>query len=166
MRNLNVAVREWEDEVVFLHKIVAGAADKSYGIHVARLAGVPREVLERAKQILAQLEQEHVDEEGRSKLARQEPNPRPRGRPATHALRRRRSSAGRRVAQDRPRRSDAAGGVELVAEVARRQSSDVSRRHAQFGDVVEPAFGIRCDAASSRSRPILLFPPICAVCEL
>ena len=40
-RNLNVAVKEWEDHVVFLHKIVAGAADKSYGIHVARLAGVP-----------------------------------------------------------------------------------------------------------------------------
>ena len=41
MKNLNVAVREWQDEVVFLHKIVDGAADKSYGIHVARLAGVP-----------------------------------------------------------------------------------------------------------------------------
>ena len=41
VKNLNVAVREWQDEVVFLHKIVAGAADKSYGIHVARLAGVP-----------------------------------------------------------------------------------------------------------------------------
>ena len=56
LQNLNVAVREWQDEVVFLHKIVDGPADKSYGIHVARLAGVPREVLERAKQILAQLE--------------------------------------------------------------------------------------------------------------
>ena len=56
LRNLNVAVREWQDEVVFLHKIVPGAADKSYGIHVARLAGVPPQVVERAKQILAQLE--------------------------------------------------------------------------------------------------------------
>ena len=70
VRNLNVAVREWQDEVVFLHKIVPGAADKSYGIHVARLAGVPRPVLERAKQILAHLEQEHVDDDGRSKLSR------------------------------------------------------------------------------------------------
>src|SRR5690606_37573226 len=61
VRNLNVAVREWQDDVVFLHKIVPGAADKSYGIHVARLAGVPREVNERAKQILAQLEQEHLN---------------------------------------------------------------------------------------------------------
>jgi len=42
---------EWHDSIVFLRKIVAGGTDKSYGIHVARLAGVPREVLERAKQI-------------------------------------------------------------------------------------------------------------------
>lgn len=70
LENLNVAVREWADEVVFLHKIVEGAADKSYGIHVARLAGVPRDVLERAKQILARLEQDHLDERGHSKLAR------------------------------------------------------------------------------------------------
>ncbi|MBX7166955.1 MAG: DNA mismatch repair protein MutS [Pirellulales bacterium] len=58
--NLNVAVKEWDDQVVFLHKIVDGAADKSYGIHVARLAGVPRTVLDRAKQVLAQLEEEHA----------------------------------------------------------------------------------------------------------
>jgi DNA mismatch repair protein MutS len=70
IKNLNVAVREWEDEVVFLHKIVPGAADKSYGIHVARLAGVPRGVVERAKDILAQLEEEHLDAEGRAKIAR------------------------------------------------------------------------------------------------
>ena len=69
VRNLNVAVKEWEDNVVFLHKIVPGAADKSYGIHVARLAGVPREVNERAKQILAQLESEHLDGEGRPKIS-------------------------------------------------------------------------------------------------
>jgi DNA mismatch repair protein MutS len=56
LRNLNVSVREWEDRVVFLHQIVAGAADKSYGIHVAQLAGVPREVNERAEQILVLLE--------------------------------------------------------------------------------------------------------------
>jgi len=71
VKNLNVAVREWEDRVVFLHKIVAGSADKSYGIHVARLAGVPKEVNERAKQILNHLEEEHLDREGRPKIARQ-----------------------------------------------------------------------------------------------
>ena len=49
VKNLNVAVREWQDEVVFLHKIIEGAADKSYGIHVARLAGVPREVVSAAR---------------------------------------------------------------------------------------------------------------------
>ena len=76
IKNLNVAVREWEDEVVFLHKIIDGAADKSYGIHVARLAGVPREVLERAKAILAQLEEEHLDAEGRAKIARRTKTPR------------------------------------------------------------------------------------------
>jgi DNA mismatch repair protein MutS len=69
IRNLNVAVKEWEENIAFLHKIVDGAADKSYGIHVARLAGVPPEVNERAKQILAQLEAEHLDEEGRPKIA-------------------------------------------------------------------------------------------------
>jgi DNA mismatch repair protein MutS len=66
--NLNVSVKEWEDQVVFLHKILPGAADKSYGIHVARLAGVPRDVNERAKQILAQLEAEHLDDRGRPKI--------------------------------------------------------------------------------------------------
>jgi DNA mismatch repair protein MutS len=69
VKNLNVAVKEWEENIAFLHKIVDGAADKSYGIHVARLAGVPPEVNERAKQILAQLEAEHLNEDGRPKIA-------------------------------------------------------------------------------------------------
>ena len=73
VKNFNVAVREWQDELVFLHKIVAGAADKSYGIHVARLAGVPREVVERSKEILSQLEDEHLDADGRAKIARPRP---------------------------------------------------------------------------------------------
>jgi DNA mismatch repair protein MutS len=59
--------------VIFLHKIVEGAADKSYGIHVARLAGVPRAVIQRSKEILAQLEEEHLDAEGRAKIARPRP---------------------------------------------------------------------------------------------
>jgi DNA mismatch repair protein MutS len=60
VRNLNVAVREWEDQVVFLHRIVEGGTDRSYGIHVARLAGVPRGVLERARQLLSELAVHHV----------------------------------------------------------------------------------------------------------
>ncbi|MGE0538343.1 MAG: DNA mismatch repair protein MutS [Pirellulales bacterium] len=70
VKNLNVSVREWQDEVVFLHKIIEGAADKSYGIQVARLAGVPREVVERAKDILAQLESQHLDPQGQARIAR------------------------------------------------------------------------------------------------
>jgi DNA mismatch repair protein MutS len=54
--NFNVAVREWNDQIIFLRKIVPGGADKSYGIQVARLAGLPKEILERAKDILAHLE--------------------------------------------------------------------------------------------------------------
>ncbi|MHC5053083.1 MAG: DNA mismatch repair protein MutS [Planctomycetota bacterium] len=54
--NVNVAVREWGDEITFLYRIVPGGADRSYGIHVARLAGVPREVIDRAKEILELLE--------------------------------------------------------------------------------------------------------------
>lgn len=56
--NLNVAVREWGDEIVFLHRIVEGGSDRSWGLHVARLAGVPHEVVARAKAILAELEME------------------------------------------------------------------------------------------------------------
>ena len=59
--NRNIAVREWEDKVVFLHKIVEGGTDKSYGIHVARLAGVPKPVVERARRIMADLEEEAAD---------------------------------------------------------------------------------------------------------
>jgi DNA mismatch repair protein MutS len=60
VRNLNVAVREWEDQVVFLHRILEGFTDRSYGIHVARLAGVPKPVLDRARQLLSELAVHHV----------------------------------------------------------------------------------------------------------
>jgi DNA mismatch repair protein MutS len=60
VRNFNVAVREWEDQVVFLHRIVEGGTDRSYGIHVARLAGIPPEVLARARQLLSELAVQHV----------------------------------------------------------------------------------------------------------
>ena len=66
--NWNVAIREHGDDIVFLHKIVEGPADKSYGIHVAKIAGLPRDVVERAQVILAQLESDHVDESGKVKI--------------------------------------------------------------------------------------------------
>ena len=64
LRNFNVAVREWNDQIVFLRKIVEGGTDKSYGIQVARLAGVPKGVLERAKEILRNLEDSELTPEG------------------------------------------------------------------------------------------------------
>jgi DNA mismatch repair protein MutS len=54
--NQSVAVREWGDEIIFLHKIVEGGTDRSYGIHVARLAGLPAAVVERARVVLAEVE--------------------------------------------------------------------------------------------------------------
>src|SRR5260221_12307535 len=64
LKNFNVAVREWNDQIVFLRKIVEGGTDKSYGIQVARLAGVPKAVLERAKEILHNLEESELTPEG------------------------------------------------------------------------------------------------------
>lgn len=71
VRNLNVSVKEWEDNVVFLHKIISGSADKSYGIHVARLAGIPSAVNERAKTILSHLENDQIESELPRKQSRQ-----------------------------------------------------------------------------------------------
>lgn len=70
IKNYCVAVKERGNEVVFLRRIVQGGADKSYGIHVARLAGLPKAVTERAKKILAELESQHVQDEAAA--ARQE----------------------------------------------------------------------------------------------
>jgi DNA mismatch repair protein MutS len=72
LRNFNVAVREWHDQIVFLRKIVEGGTDKSYGIQVARLAGVPKEVLERARQILANLEESELTPEGNVRQSRRQ----------------------------------------------------------------------------------------------
>ena len=70
IKNCNVAVREWADEVVFLHKILPGGTDKSYGIHVAKLAGVPKSILERSKEILEELESTFTKEATGSHLAK------------------------------------------------------------------------------------------------
>jgi DNA mismatch repair protein MutS len=70
VKNCNVAVREWMDEVVFLHRILPGGTDKSYGIHVAKLAGVPKPILERSKEILEELESAFVKEATGEHLAR------------------------------------------------------------------------------------------------
>ncbi|HUV65483.1 MAG TPA: DNA mismatch repair protein MutS [Sedimentisphaerales bacterium] len=70
VKNCNVAVREWMDEVVFLHKILPGGTDKSYGLHVAKLAGVPKTILDRSKEILEELESTFQKEAAGEHLAR------------------------------------------------------------------------------------------------
>ncbi len=68
--NLNVSVREWNDQIVFLHRIVPGATDRSYGIHVAKLAGLPEAVVERAHRLLGELA---VSREGRPPVSSEAP---------------------------------------------------------------------------------------------
>jgi len=69
VKNYNVAVREWQDHIVFLRKIVEGGCDHSYGIQVARLAGLPKEVIERAKEVLVNLEDAELTPSKIPKLA-------------------------------------------------------------------------------------------------
>jgi DNA mismatch repair protein MutS len=79
VRNLNVAVREWQGDVVFLHRVLPGATDRSYGIHVAKLAGVPAEVLDRSGEILSHLEENAIGPNDEPRFApreRAEPKPR------------------------------------------------------------------------------------------
>jgi DNA mismatch repair protein MutS len=69
VKNLSMAVREWGSEVIFLRRVVEGAASRSYGIEVARLAGLPPTILARAREILNNLEQGKFDETGMAWLA-------------------------------------------------------------------------------------------------
>jgi DNA mismatch repair protein MutS len=73
--NCNVAVREWNDDVIFLRKIVEGPADQSYGIQVARLAGLPEPILKRAREILQNLENSELTAEGKPALAEKSKRP-------------------------------------------------------------------------------------------
>ncbi|MGE4422884.1 MAG: DNA mismatch repair protein MutS [Pseudodesulfovibrio sp.] len=70
LRNLNIAVKEWKGDIVFLRRLVPGPADRSYGIEVARLAGVPRPVVERAREILAELEEKSQDSQAKGAVDR------------------------------------------------------------------------------------------------
>jgi DNA mismatch repair protein MutS len=82
LRNVQVTVKEWGDQVVFLHRIAEGAADRSYGIHVARLAGLPASVIERAREVLRELESERTVEHLE---ARRGGSPKPSGADGTTA---------------------------------------------------------------------------------
>lgn len=70
--NWHVAVQENNDDVIFLHRVIEGAAGRSYGIHVAKLAGVPKTVTERAARILDSLENQHVSEDGKTGVPKRE----------------------------------------------------------------------------------------------
>ena len=59
VKNYRVMVKEWESEIVFLHKIARGSANRSFGIEVAKLSGLPSEIIDRAKQILKERESEN-----------------------------------------------------------------------------------------------------------
>lgn len=85
VKNYNVAVKEWKDEIIFLHKIVPGSTDDSYGIYVAKLAGVPAQIINRAKKILTELELQNnlkerptapAAQESQLSLFAQQPDPR------------------------------------------------------------------------------------------
>jgi len=70
VKNFNIAVKEWKDQIIFLRKLVPGGTSRSYGIQVARIAGIPEGVIERAKEILDNLEKGEMDDLGRPRLGR------------------------------------------------------------------------------------------------
>jgi DNA mismatch repair protein MutS len=70
IKNFNIAVREWNEQIIFLRKIVPGGTSHSYGIQVARLAGIPLEVIDRAREILHNLEKGEYGEEGVPRIAK------------------------------------------------------------------------------------------------
>ena len=73
VRNFSVAVKEEDGRVVFLHRITPGGADRSYGVHVAQLAGLPRAVVNRAREVLEEMESNGRSEQGRSRPRKKEP---------------------------------------------------------------------------------------------
>ena len=74
VKNLNIAIKEWNEEIIFLRKVQEGAADKSYGIQVAKLAGLPAEVIDRAKENLTTLENNSLDIQGKPVIAAKSEN--------------------------------------------------------------------------------------------
>ena len=69
VKNFHISVKEWEENIIFLRKIIPGPSDQSYGIHVAKLAGIPKRVVNRAKEILFNLEKQELDDLGHPKIA-------------------------------------------------------------------------------------------------
>ena len=111
IKNYTVAVREWNDQVIFLRTIIPGGASHSYGIQVARLAGMPADVIERAKEILHNLESGEF-EEGAPRLAKSSRKQPTRPLPAVFALREQRRPAAPAPEEGQHRHPDAAGGAQ------------------------------------------------------
>ena len=142
LHNATMRVKEWQGDVVFLHEVVPGAADRSYGIQVAKLAGLPPSVIERAKLVLAQLEAEDRTSPARRLIddlplfaATRAPSPAP---PADAALDRggrgaRRASSRRNVAARRARSAlcaegeDCSGKGGVDSQSARPRASSIQR---------------------------------------
>lgn len=82
VRNYNIAAKEWNEQIIFLHTLVEGPANRSYGIQVARLAGVPESVVSRAREVLSNLEQAEYGQEDEPVLARTAEPGTPRRRPS------------------------------------------------------------------------------------
>ena len=95
VRNYNVAVREWNDQIIFLRKIIKGGADKSYGIQVARLAGLPASIISRAKEIRSNLEQHELNADGKPTIAEAPAPPK-------HGTPRHKEKAARALAEMKP----------------------------------------------------------------
>lgn len=81
IKNYHVAVKEWQEQVIFLRKIQPGPSDKSYGLQVAKLAGLPEEIIKRAREILFNLERQEFDEQGRPRLAYHQLNQKDKSQP-------------------------------------------------------------------------------------
>ena len=76
IKNYHVSVKEQKDDIIFLRKIIPGPSDQSYGVHVAKLAGIPRDVIDRAKEILFNMEKQELDDLGLPRIAYRSPEKR------------------------------------------------------------------------------------------
>ena len=115
--NLRMAVREWGDRVIFTHRVEVGPSDRSYGIHVARLAGVPQGVVQRAEEILANLERDEYGGDGQPRRARK------RGGARSGALGSERPLFPPAASVTAPRDAEDPATAEVLAEI-RRQSPE------------------------------------------
>jgi DNA mismatch repair protein MutS len=120
VRNFSVAVREWKGEVLFLRRIIEGPASQSYGIQVARLAGVPAPIIDRAKQILANLERGELNEAGQPRLAQPAVNPKTGQLPLFAAAEQRLRSELTSIDIDRMAPLDALTRLHQLVEMARK----------------------------------------------